>query len=538
MIVIPRYNITNDVNYSYNVPLGLGYILAILKQQGYQVDCINLNHCKGYVKNIIHESLSKKNYDYVCTGNISLRYAITAEIVEAVRTHESNPKIILGGQLITTEPELMLKSLNPDFIIIGEGEETIIELLEYLWCGKDIEEVRGIGYKGKEDNIIITKPRGDIKNLDTLPFPDFEGFDFKELLNNLPANEQFDYPRTYPILGSRGCPFRCSFCYHYNTYRTRTVDNIMEELAIAVRRYEINNIAIYDECLSIKEDRLNEFCKRMQKFLEEIPWKLRWTCQLPVRAVDKAKLEVMKNAGCDWVSYGFESYSPSVLKSMKKPLTPQQIDRVFHETLEVGMGIQANFIFGDIAETTETARETLDYWKKNCMGQVNLGFIQPYPGSEIYEHCIRKGIIKDRLDFIKNTISPFLVLNMTDNMTAGEIRWLEKDVFCAVVKYRKYVRPISMEKMGGGNTYVVETKCPYCKEIIKYENLVIENRYNYGFFKTCRNCYKRYFITSFYQRNFNNLKVFVFDFLKLIQKIKSAYKVIKNKGFINRTIKL
>ena len=86
----------------------------------------------------------------------------------------------------------------------------------------------------------------------------------------------------------------------------------------------------------------------------------------------------------------------------KEKITPEKIDFAFKETLKSKIGIQGNFIFGDIAETKETAKETLNYWKKNAQAQISLGFVEPYPGSDIYFHCVKKGLIKDKIDFIQN----------------------------------------------------------------------------------------------------------------------------------------
>lgn len=503
LIIIPRYNITNDINYNYNLPLGLGYISAVLKSAGYQVDCLNLNHCEGYIENIIDKSLCKQKYDYVCTGNVSLGYSITEKIINAVHAHESCPKIVLGGIIITSEPELMFKSLNPDFAVIGEGEETILELLEYLEQGENLEEVKGIGYRDKDGNIIFTTMREPIKDLDALPMPDFEGFGYEDLLDHQHSNDYyfsnlFDIPRTYWLIASRGCPFQCTFCYHYNRYVGRTIDGIMEELNMMVRRYRINNISIYDDCFSINKDRLYEFCRRIKELREEVSWDLKWTCQMTVKTLDKESLKIMKEAGCHSISYGFESYSPIVLKSMRKPITPQLIDRAFHETLDAGIAIQGNFIFGDIAETPETAKETLDYWKMNCKGQIHLDFIQPYPGSVIYNHCLKKGIINDKLDFIKNKMGS-LYFNMTDKMTDEEFTQLKYDISKALREYREYVRPLSIKKEGK-NIFSIEVKCPYCNKVNIYNNFFISNRLIFGFNLICRSCSMRFNVVSSIQK--------------------------------------
>ncbi len=498
LIVVPRYNYSIEPNFSYNFPLGLSYISAVLKKEGYNVDCLNLNHHHGTVEQLMKKTLGKKAYDFVCTGSNALGYLIVKTIIDSARKY-SNSKFILGGPIITTEPELVYNNLKPDYAVLGEGEETIIELFDFLEKNKDLKKVNGIIFKN-QGNIVITPKREPIKDIDSLPFPDLEGLEYDKQLGKAHCNDYFfsnifDYPRTYTLLASRSCPFHCTFCYHDSGYRQRSLDSIMKEVNEAVKKYKINLIVMYDECFSVNKQRLREFCKRIEKLKKEISWDLKIAAQLTVHNINEEILTLMKEAGVDTISYGFESFSPIVLKSMNKPITPEQISNAFHATLKAGIGVQANFIFGDVAETKETAKETLGWWKKNAAGQVGLGFIQPYPGSKIYEHCIKKGIIKDKLEFIKNEISPDHWYNMTDKMTDEEVKELRKEILNAMSKYSKFIKPLAVKKMKK-NIYEFTVKCPYCKKIMTYKNCFIKNKFTYGFNLVCRDCRMRFFVVS------------------------------------------
>jgi len=517
LIVAPKYE-SPKKNYDYFFPSGLAYISAVLKKTGGAVDCLNLNHFNKTTKEILNQKLNQKNYDFVLTGNNAIGYTATKIILDTAKSHSSRPKTVLGGPLITSEPELIFKDLNPDFGVIGEGEETIVELLKCLEKQRDLKTVDGLIYYG-DGKINRTNRRKPIKNIDSLPFPDMEGFGFKEYLDNAASNwgvvrSLFDYPRFYPLIGSRSCPFQCTFCYHYDSiYRSRPIDNIMKEIELAVKKYKINGLWIYDECFSINRKRLIEFCKGIKKLREKLPYDLKWFPQLRVDFMDKELLKIMKDAGCALISYGFESFSPIVLKSMKKGITLKQIDNAFKETVKEKIGVQACFIFGDVAETKETAYETLNYWKKNLKGQVQLVFISPYPNSEIYQHCIKKGIIKNKLKFIKH-LKKFgdLEFNMTNSMTNQELKNLDKDLALALAKYRKFIKPIS-SKRTGKNIYKFKVKCPYCNEIIEYKNCLIKNSFSYSFNVICRNCSMRFFIT-------NSLRKFVYEHYDKLKKLR------------------
>lgn len=505
LLIVPKYNLTKEKDYNYTFPLGLGYISSVLKKNNYSVNCINLNHLFGLTSEIVKSVLDKKKYDVVCTGGNALIFHSISTIAKAVREHKSKPKLIIGGPIITGEPELMIKELKPDFGVISEGEITIIDLLENLKLKKEPKNINGIIYTNKEGKIIKNPPREFIRDLEKLPYPDLEGLGFKKLLDNtfpniVYINNAFDYPRTYPILGSRGCPFNCSFCWHDMRYRARSIKDIIQELKINVPKYKINNISIFDDCFSAKKERVYEFCKEFNKLRKEIPWEIKWSCQLMVTSVDKELLKTLKDSGCFSISYGFESYSPIILKSMRKPITPEQIDYAFKETMRAGIGIQANFILGDIAETRETARQTLNYWKTQGKGQIGLGFIQPYPGSDIYNHCIKKGIIKDKLEHIKKIAQAGygeFSLNMTDNMNKKEFVRLNKEVLDLVSKNVYFVRAKKIKIQNRDKkTYELRTNCPFCKREVVYGNCFLPQKYSFGIFMVCRKCGMRFFIVS------------------------------------------
>ncbi|MFH1711082.1 MAG: radical SAM protein [Nanoarchaeota archaeon] len=498
LLVVPRYNLTDKVRYDYIFPIGLGYISAVIRKAGYNLDCINLNHIEGKIEKIISNRLNVKKYDIVMTGHIGIGYSVVEKIITTARNHLSKPKVIVGGALVTSEKEIIFDALRPDFAVVGEGEITILDLLRCIENKGELKKVRGIIFFDK-GNQVFTGYREVIKDIDKIPFPDYESLGFSEYLKNQENSayiNQTDFPKIYPILCSRGCPYQCTFCYHSLgvRYRLRSLNNIFKEIEQAVDKYKINALSIHDDLFSVNKERLFEFCKK----IKELGMKtggLNWICQLSVNNIDKKLLETVKDAGCNVVSFGFESYSSEVLKSMRKPITPEQIDKCVKLCMGVGVGVQGGFIFGDTAETKETAKETLDYWKNNCMGQLKLGFIQPYPGSEIYQRCVERGIIKNRLDFIKNYMAHTNWMNMTEKMSDAEIEKLKEDILEARRKYYPYVIPLKIKKTMPFR-YKIRVKCKFCNKIIEYDNSTLGNRLYYTTWVACKNCNMRLCVTS------------------------------------------
>ena len=537
LLIVPRFNPTNKVNYDYIFPLGLGYISSILKKAKYKVTNLNLNHMDGELEDIINNALDEQKYDALCTGHIGTGFVIIKRIINTAYNHKSRPIIIIGGPIITSEPEFMAENLRFDYGVMGEGERTTLELLECIKNNDNPRDVDGIVYKNV-NKIIITKPRSVIEDLDTIPIPDFDGFEFGKLLDNTCSNDNLgsivsDYPRVYPIICSRGCPFSCTFCYHSlgRKYRVRSVDNVISELRKNIKKYRINSIFIYDDLFSANKDRLNEFCVKIKKLFKQISWKCNWLCQLSVNTVDREMLEMLKDSGCNFVSYGFESISPVVLKNMKKPITSKKIAEAFDLTMDVGLALQAGFIFGDPAETTETARETLDYWRKS-KGQIRLGFIQPYPGSEIYNGCIEKGIIKDKLDFM-NTLSlgKTLYYNMTEKLNDVQFNQLIEDIHSIQMKYGYFISPYYMKKYKE-NIYNIKVVCPFCNKKITYKNFRITNKILFSHFTICKKCMMRFFVVSNYTRLANKYYFKMKPFRKLYTKTKNDIFFAKKKLFL------
>ena len=387
-------------------------------------------------------------------------------------------------------------------------------------------------------------------DLDSLPLPDFEGFEFETYLNNQEPTDMFsydlhDFPKVYPIIYSRSCPYLCTFCFHPlgNKYRQRSIDNIMQELEYAIKRYRINNIAIYDELFSHDKERVYEFCRRIKELFKQISWECKWGCQMRVDGLDEELLRTLKDAGCYMVSYGFESYSQTVLNSMKKHVTPEQINKAVQLTLKSNISIQGNFIFGDKAETIHTASETLNYWKNNIPAGIILTFINPYPGTALYKNCVERGIIKDKLDFIENHI--FDVINMTDGMTDSEFEKLKLDIFEAELKFRMDVIPISLKKIKDTGAYDIRVKCPHCNENVEYGNYKIRHKSFFNIMMYCKQCRRRFFLSSrLYQyvtKSYLLLSPFMSRRMKIAasnakgraKKIEQGIKNIFNRSFYN-----
>ena len=486
LFILPRFNkgfgtVYNknetNIDYDYLMPVGMPYIAAYLKHNNYKdIEALNLNHTPGLVKDIVQNKVTQTHYDFVFTGTISIMYPAVRDIIKWVREASPDTITVCGGGIISSNPELMIKLINPHYGIVFEGEETALELIKCVEAHKPTDAIQGLVYKNANGEIVKTKARPQIKDLNTLPFPDLELFGYSEYLQHQELGGWNQYPRDYPprpymLVSARGCAFFCSFCMHTTgpKYRYRSVENIMSEVKYAVEKYHINFFTFLDELFSYDKPRALEFCRQFKEYQKTIPWRIEMYCNLRVDCADAEILDAMKDCGNIVIGLGLESYNQDVLNSMRKHITPTQIKTTLQMIADRNLVPQGGFIFGDKAETLETARETLKFIRDNphlSRGGLFMGFIIPFPGTAIYKYALEKGVIKDEIEFINKLTSTDYnydnVYNFTE-LSDKDFDILKNEVF--TLKYTAI--PVSVPSAYGGG--VVYVKCPHCGKIQNYK---------------------------------------------------------------------
>lgn len=189
-------------------PVGILYVSSYMKKMGFSVHCLNLGICANDPIDELRQVIQEKHIDIVATGDLVVNYDIVKEIVDCAKAVSEKIVTIIGGGLVTHSPEEAMRLIpNADYGVIGEGELTDSELVLALEEQQNIEQVKGIIYR-KGTNLCRTLPREPIENLDTLPWPDYEGFDYFEIVQR----HLGDNNMTAPLTTSRSCPFQCTFC--------------------------------------------------------------------------------------------------------------------------------------------------------------------------------------------------------------------------------------------------------------------------------------------------------------------------------------
>jgi radical SAM superfamily enzyme YgiQ (UPF0313 family) len=488
LVVVPKF-VGRPEQY-YIFPLGLAYVSAALKSRGYSVECLNLNLYDVPPSQLIPIKIIEKRIDFLCTGGLSAHYAKVKEILDFARKAKPDITTIVGGGLLSSEPELMMRALGADFGVIGEGEETILELANALSNSQEYSSINGLIYRQSSGGWTTTSPRLPIQDIDSIPYPDYEGFEISKYLDmRLPNDERDLYPSDQPrplfIISSRSCPYSCTFCYHPlgKMYRQRSLDSLFAEMEHWIKKYSINIFFIMDELFSLNRQRVVEFCKRIK------PLGVKWQVQIRVDNVDKEMLAMMRDAGCYCISYGLESGSDIVLESMQKHIKVSQVIDALELTYEARIGVQGNFIFGDAAETKETAAETMGLWLKLKKHNVYMVPIEMYPGTEIYHNAVAAGIISDKLEFIAKGCYSINITKMSepDYGRVLLLMYLLRESYQAIP-----ARVLSCWEEGihpfRGDVYAVQVLCPHCGSIVEYRNMSPLGYLKLG----CRVCDRRF----------------------------------------------
>ena len=443
----------ND-SYIHSFPQGLAYIASVLKKEGCYVEIYNqdIHH---YPDEHLTEYLDRNKFDVVGVSIIAgyYQYRKLLKISDAINKSINRPVYIIGGHGPSPEPEFFLKKIQADIVVIGEGEDTAVELVRAIKGKESFRNIKGIAYReGK--STIVNERRTLIKDIDSIPMPAYELFpiEYYRLLR-MPNTTNSDFVMS--ILSGRGCNFKCNFCYRLDEgFRPRSNESIIEEIKLLKHDYRINYIAFLDELLMSSKERTIKLCNDFINNNLEI----KWCCNGRLNYAIPEVLTTMKKAGCVFINYGIEAMDDQILKNMNKVLTTKQIIRGIEATEEAGISPGLNIIFGNIGENRATLNKGVEFLLKYVDSSQlrTIRPVTPYPGSPLYYYAIEKGLLKDIEDFYENKHinSDLLAINFTElsddefhrELMEANIRLL-KNYFNQVLESNlKQVKKLYLEK--------------------------------------------------------------------------------------------
>ena len=419
--------------------LGIGYMAAVLEKNGYDVDVLDASALE-LTYDEIGEEILKRNPDIVSISALTPTIGVALDSADKIKQVKPDTVVVLGGYHPTFEYKSVLEEPSVDVVVRGEGEYTLLELVQTIESGGDLSSVAGLAFIDEnDDEITLTADRPIIKDLDELPFPAFHLFPMdKYKILNITTN-------VATIITTRGCPMQCSFCssaaLHGNHLRRRSYENVCDEIELRLKEQNIDTIAFMDDTFTLNKKFVRNFCEEIKRR----NLKFWWGCTSRVDTLDEELLQIMKDAGCITIFIGVESADQQMLEKMNKNITISKTESAFRLARKVGIRTIASCVIGMPEDTKKTIKQTIDFVKKLNPNYALYSLATPYPGTMFYNETFKKNLIKI------NDWSKFTLLNpvlKTIDCSSKELRSIQKKAFLKFYLRPNYlIRQVSQDGM-------------------------------------------------------------------------------------------
>ena len=381
-------------NWKGSFHFGVAYISSVLKKAGHKVSLVHLKKyvCKDEFLRLLAD---KEPFELLAFSSTTNEFSYIKDLTEWAKAGYSVP-VICGGSHATIDPEQVISHHCIDFVCIGEGELPMLELCNKIDAGKDFLDVDSLWLK-RDGNIIRNSIRPLLENLDSLPFPDRELFNYQ----SLEEAEQ----RRLVVMASRGCPYKCSYCCNYlfrdcysnkgKYVRFRSVDNIIQEIKVSTKEYgDIERIVFHDDIFPLDKNWFNKFIDNYSKDVN-----LPFICNSRANLIDEEVVYNFRKAGCIQVNIGIESGNEKIRKEiLNRNISQKQILNAFNLCRKMGL---RTYAYNMVGIPSEELSDMLDTVKLNTLAkpsQIQTSIFYPYPRTELYNFCDRLGLLKCKRD--------------------------------------------------------------------------------------------------------------------------------------------
>ena len=427
-----------------NEPLGLLYLAAYLRKNGVEVAVIDgfasnnlFQMGEFYARGISYEELSKKiaafSPDIVGIGHAFTQYSKgTHDLARIVKDISKDILVVCGGQAASASFQEILNNPNFDLVVVGEGEETLLEVVRKFENKSSLQDIAGTAVK-VGNQIKCNSLREFIKDLDTLELPARDLLDMSQYYNDPYSVEKaMRYPRL-SIVTSRGCPFNCVFCSIHSiwrhTYRARSAENVVDEIEYLCKDYGAKEIIFYDDNMTFDKTRMNRICDEIVGRKIDIRWST--PNGVAIWTLDKDTLKNMRRSGCYKITFGLESGSPVTRRFIHKDFIDlSQAKELIKFCNKIGLWTLSSFIIGFPYETKTDVAQTLNFAIDSDVDVATFYAASPYPGTELYNICKREGLFKgfNEEDFEKWVASNGEAMLDMQNLSKEDIDFLVLDL--------------------------------------------------------------------------------------------------------------
>lgn len=379
ILLINPFSWIRDGSPAY-LPYGVLYLAGYLRGKGIKADIFDANTDSTDPLDVVARKRPLAIGLSVLTGPV-INEAL--KISRGAKRRFKDIKIIWGGLHPTLFPKFVLEEDSVDFIIQAEGENALFRLMDGLLSGREDTAIGNLGHKDK-DKIVINQVDDNLIDLNLSPMPAWDLVNIHKYIAN-----RFFASRVLTMNTSRGCPFKCAFCFNqglpYQKWRALNADNVFRQLIYLKDNYGINGIQFYEDSFDTDKNRVRDFCNLMIS----AKLKVSWSHFSNIAYSDEEMLKVEKTANCKYIEYGVESGSDRILKMINKRQNVSQIKEAFQICKRVGTKSAALFMIGYPSETKEELQETIDL-VEGLPAHILIGTIyRPYPGTPLYDYCAK-----------------------------------------------------------------------------------------------------------------------------------------------------
>jgi anaerobic magnesium-protoporphyrin IX monomethyl ester cyclase len=368
--------------------IGLAYVAASLLKENFNVRIVDMT-AYGIDTSQLRGIMRTFKPDIVGITAVSFLVPDAYDVATVAKETRPETVVVLGGAHASALPiKVLVQCRALDIAVCGEGEYALVEIAHLLEKGnllENLETIRGISYR-KDGKVLLSKAREPIQNLDALPFPRWDLFDYSKYKKVY--SEKFrEEISLYQIAGSRGCPYQCTFCFplHGRQFRFRSPENVVKEIEVNHEKLGAKHFDFTDSTTTVDRKRFMELCKLLMDY--GLSDKVTWNFETRADLVDTELLETAKKAGSEMIFFGLESADPYVLSKMKKNTSPMIVDKAIREATRAGLKVKVAAILGHPFETEERAHRTFEFarkLKKKYGTLVAYNIIDIYPGTELY----------------------------------------------------------------------------------------------------------------------------------------------------------
>ncbi|MBN2452697.1 MAG: cobalamin-dependent protein [Candidatus Omnitrophica bacterium] len=369
--------------------MGVGYIAALLEKNGIKVKIMD---CIGEPKTLdeIIGRIGRESPDVIGITATILTINTANDMAGEIKKSFPGVPLVIGGPQLCSAPEKTMREGPYDIGVLGEGEETMLELVNAMMAGRtDYSDIKGLALR-KDGAVAFTKERLYIDDLDSLPFPARHLYPSLDRYRPVPAS--YIKKPVGLMISSRGCPYQCIFCDRKvfgNRFRAHSPKYVVDEMEHVIRVHGAKEIRFMDDTFTLDIGRVEGICDEILKRKMKVPW----TCLTRVNTVNLDILRKMKRAGCWQVIYGIESGDQRMLNIIRKGVTVEQNENGIRLAKKAGLNVRATFVFGLPGETLETIKRTVEFAKRMRLDVVNFFTVILFPGNELYLMAKKAGKI-------------------------------------------------------------------------------------------------------------------------------------------------